>query len=431
MLNASLSSTFAPVVGGGQARRRAAAVMQARCARRRSIRRRIQRSSAPPLTPRPTTAGPRSLSSRRRAKEPVQDRLCRHGDPAVARRDGLRRRSCSDARHDRGRQGDHPAADRRTTRRLRPSSRMPTRTGCSPGRRGSRRCARSRRCAGSAGRATTSPGPISRPKPSSCASRTRSSTSSAPTRCSRTRCRSIRRSPKPPRRRTTQYPAEQMTEGWIAGMVVEAALKAPAGRRTPPSSAAAMENLKVDTKGLRGGPIEWTKDQPLPHHAVLPRLPLGRGQERGRSRQGLDGLRREIAAYDPGVPLAPAAGRACLSLPASSTGSRKNSCVQLAVNIVVLAAIYALIACGYVLIYRVSRVLNLAHGELMMLGAYLLLTDGSLFAGHPLVAIAAAVVLSAARRRPGLPVPDAQDDRRDGARRGAHHRRARHPAARR
>jgi Branched-chain amino acid ABC-type transport system, permease components len=44
--------------------------------------------------------------------------------------------------------------------------------------------------------------------------------------------------------------------------------------------------------------------------------------------------------------------------------------LQLIVNIVVLASIYALIACGYVLIYRVSRVLNLAHGELMMLGAY-------------------------------------------------------------
>ena len=56
--------------------------------------------------------------------------------------------------------------------------------------------------------------------------------------------------------------------------------------------------------------------------------------------------------------------------------------MQLAVNIVVLAAIYALIACGYVLIYRVSRVLNLAHGELMMLAAYLLLWTASLFAGH-------------------------------------------------
>ncbi len=68
--------------------------------------------------------------------------------------------------------------------------------------------------------------------------------------------------------------------------------------------------------------------------------------------------------------------------------------MQLAVNIVVLAAIYALIACGYVLIYRVSRVLNLAHGELLMLSAYLLLSTASLFAGHPIWAIAAALGLS-------------------------------------
>jgi branched-chain amino acid transport system permease protein len=68
--------------------------------------------------------------------------------------------------------------------------------------------------------------------------------------------------------------------------------------------------------------------------------------------------------------------------------------VQLAVNILVLAAIYALIACGYVLIYRVSRVLNLAHGELMMLGAYLLLVTAAQFSGHWLVAIGAAVGLS-------------------------------------
>ncbi len=68
--------------------------------------------------------------------------------------------------------------------------------------------------------------------------------------------------------------------------------------------------------------------------------------------------------------------------------------MQLAVNIVVLAAIYALIACGYVLVYRVSRVLNLAHGELMMLGAYLLLMTATQFSSHWLVAILAAVLLS-------------------------------------
>src|SRR5436190_6321903 len=68
--------------------------------------------------------------------------------------------------------------------------------------------------------------------------------------------------------------------------------------------------------------------------------------------------------------------------------------MQLIVNITVLAAIYALLACGYVLIYRVSRVMNMAHGELTMLGAYLLYTTASLFVGHPATAIVVAVVLS-------------------------------------
>lgn len=70
--------------------------------------------------------------------------------------------------------------------------------------------------------------------------------------------------------------------------------------------------------------------------------------------------------------------------------------MQLFVNIAVLASIYALIAAGYVLIYRVSRVLNLAHGELMMLGAYMVLATASLFGNHPVAALGAAVLLSLA-----------------------------------
>jgi branched-chain amino acid transport system substrate-binding protein len=57
-----------------------------------------------------------------------------------------------------------------------------------------------------------------------------------------------------------QYPPQQMAEGWIAGMVIEAALKATGWPATPEKLAAAMSNLGVDTKDLRGGPIEWTKD---------------------------------------------------------------------------------------------------------------------------------------------------------------------------
>jgi branched-chain amino acid transport system permease protein len=68
--------------------------------------------------------------------------------------------------------------------------------------------------------------------------------------------------------------------------------------------------------------------------------------------------------------------------------------MQLAANIVVLTSIYALISCGYVLIYRVSRVLNLAHGELMMVGAYLLLLTATAFSPDPLTAIPIAAVMS-------------------------------------
>jgi branched-chain amino acid transport system permease protein len=67
---------------------------------------------------------------------------------------------------------------------------------------------------------------------------------------------------------------------------------------------------------------------------------------------------------------------------------------QLAVNVVVLGAIYALIAAGYVIVYSVSRVLNLAHGELMMLGAYLLLATATGLPFGPLGAILFAAFLS-------------------------------------
>ena len=57
-----------------------------------------------------------------------------------------------------------------------------------------------------------------------------------------------------------KYPPDEMTEGWIAGMVLEAALKGAGADATPAKVQASMQNLKVDLKGLRGGPIEWTAD---------------------------------------------------------------------------------------------------------------------------------------------------------------------------
>lgn len=70
--------------------------------------------------------------------------------------------------------------------------------------------------------------------------------------------------------------------------------------------------------------------------------------------------------------------------------------MQFIANIIVLSAIYALISCGYVIIYRVSRILNLAHGELMMLGAYLLVATAGLTPANPVIAIGLAAFLSIA-----------------------------------
>ena len=48
--------------------------------------------------------------------------------------------------------------------------------------------------------------------------------------------------------------------------------------------------------------------------------------------------------------------------------------MQIMINTVVLASLYSLIACGFVLIYRTSHVVNLAQGELMAMGGYFLFT---------------------------------------------------------
>lgn len=56
------------------------------------------------------------------------------------------------------------------------------------------------------------------------------------------------------------YPVSYLTEGFVAGLVVETALRNTPWPPTPQKVLAAMNNLKVDLKGLRGGPLEWTKD---------------------------------------------------------------------------------------------------------------------------------------------------------------------------
>jgi ABC-type branched-subunit amino acid transport system substrate-binding protein len=61
-------------------------------------------------------------------------------------------------------------------------------------------------------------------------------------------------------RANAKYPVSYLTEGFISALVLEETLRKTGWPPTHAKVLAAMNNLKVDTKGLRGGPIEWTKD---------------------------------------------------------------------------------------------------------------------------------------------------------------------------
>ncbi len=57
-----------------------------------------------------------------------------------------------------------------------------------------------------------------------------------------------------------------------------------------------------------------------------------------------------------------------------------------------LGAIYALIALGYTMVYGIAKMLNFAHGDVIMVGAYAILTTLNM-GGNPVVALIAAIVI--------------------------------------
>jgi branched-chain amino acid transport system permease protein len=67
--------------------------------------------------------------------------------------------------------------------------------------------------------------------------------------------------------------------------------------------------------------------------------------------------------------------------------------LQLLVNGFVIGAIYALIAVGLSLVFGVMRVINIAHGELAMLGAYVAFFAWTWFAINPLLSLLPAMAL--------------------------------------
>lgn len=57
-----------------------------------------------------------------------------------------------------------------------------------------------------------------------------------------------------------------------------------------------------------------------------------------------------------------------------------------------LGGIYALIALGYTMVYGIAKMLNFAHGDIIMVGAYAIVCGLSLL-GHPILAILLAVIV--------------------------------------
>jgi branched-chain amino acid transport system permease protein len=68
--------------------------------------------------------------------------------------------------------------------------------------------------------------------------------------------------------------------------------------------------------------------------------------------------------------------------------SRRNTVF---VDIAVLASIYVLLALGYIVVYRTSRILNFAHGDVFMVGGYLIFTLVSVLSLTPMLALPASL----------------------------------------
>ena len=68
--------------------------------------------------------------------------------------------------------------------------------------------------------------------------------------------------------------------------------------------------------------------------------------------------------------------------------------MQFLISVIVLGCVYAMLAAGFVVIYKSSRVLNFAYSDMVILAAYLAVTLTQLIAGPPLIALFISVIIS-------------------------------------
>lgn len=63
------------------------------------------------------------------------------------------------------------------------------------------------------------------------------------------------------------------------------------------------------------------------------------------------------------------------------------------VNGISLGSVYAIIALGYTMVYGIAKMLNFAHGDVIMVGAYVALTMMMSTGSHPLLAVLVAIMV--------------------------------------
>ena len=68
------------------------------------------------------------------------------------------------------------------------------------------------------------------------------------------------------------------------------------------------------------------------------------------------------------------------------------SFVPYLINGISLGSVYAIIALGYTMVYGIAKMLNFAHGDIIMVGGYVALTAMNSWGVHPILAVVLAVI---------------------------------------
>ena len=92
----------------------------------------------------------------------------------------------------------------------------------------------------------------------------------------------------------------------------------------------------------------------------------------------------------------PSAGVSTIQLPKFVREVSTLSILNNLINGISLGSVYAIIALGYTMVYGIAKMLNFAHGDIIMVGAYICFFATQNFGLHPLLGIVVAMIVCTA-----------------------------------